>query len=554
MFKRCALLSLLCLAGFGTGWAEGQMETTSTGRKVREFTIFVAREMDNYPREGTFLGKWTTEKTAAKMKWTFPVGDVRQKIGLLNSSRTYPDLIDARNDNQLIYDARGFIPLDDLIAKYGVHAKKLYGDRIHMLRRTDGHIYWLPSLFPYGDKLRQTKEPMGLYVQKRVLKDLGWPVWQSLEEAADALIAYARKNPVTNGKKTLVFTALTRDWREFAFMNAPHVFSGHPNDGVANVDFENGRWQANMYYDAPEAYKVYKIYNKIHQAGLFDTEAFVADYDQYLARIAQGNVLAFCDQRWQIDQPNNLLKKQGGDLWYVGLPVTMAGYREEMLSPLGGGQVSEGVGISVNCKDPVLAFQWLDYLASEEFQILKQWGVKGENYLVDADGLFYRTPEMIKKWKDSKWRDKVFGQRYFCELVCWDHSCLLSDGKNSVNPINQPSVFQADLYETEREVLKAYHKGTWTEFFNQPDNRRMTYYPLWTIKIPTGGDIDIAYQKIMEARRKYTPALVMAPDGKYDALWKEYLDALKRIHNRDKYAQFYQDEMEKRLRANGALK
>jgi putative aldouronate transport system substrate-binding protein len=553
MLKRMTILALLCLFAAGMLYAEGSMEKTSTGVKIKDFTIFLAREMDNYPKEGTFLGKWMTEKTGARMKWTFPVGDVKQKIGLLNSSRTYPDLMDARNENQQIYDAKGFIALDTLIEKYGVNLKKLYGDKIGMLRKADGHIYWLPQLFPYGDKVRQTTEQLGLYVQKRVLKDLGWPRWKSLEEATDALIAYAKKNPMTNGKKTLAFTALTRDWREFAFMNAPHVFSGHPNDGSANVDFVNGKWVASRYDDNQDAYKVYKIYNKIFLAGLYDTESFVADYDQYLARIAQGNVLALCDQKWQMDQPNRLLKKQGGDLWYVGLPIVLEGYKEELTGPLDA-QTSEGVGITVNCKDPELAFKWLDVQASEEFQILKQWGVKGENYLVDSKGMFYRTPEMVKKWKDQKWRDKVFGQRYFIEMVGWHHNSLLSDGKNSVNPGNQPSVFQADLFETEKEVLKAYDIETWASMFNPPDLRRMAYFPLWTLKVPTGSDVNIAHEKLMEVRRKYNPMMVMAPAGKYDQIWKEYINELHKVPNFDKEIQWFQAEMDKRLRMNGVLK
>jgi len=553
MLKRRMILALLCLFAAGALYAEGQMDKTSTGVKIKDFSIFLAREMDNYPKDGTYLGKVTTDKTGARMKWSFPVGDPKQKIGLMIASGDYPDLIDARNDNQALYDAKGFIPLDDLIEKYGVNCKKLYGDRLDMLRKPDGHIYWLPQLFPYGDKVRAANDQVGFMVQKRVLKDLGWPVWKSLEEATDALIAYAKKNPVTNGKKTLAFTALTKDWREFAFMNAPHVFSGHPNDGSANVDFVNGKWKVTMFYDNEDAYKVYKIYNKMFLAGLYDTESFVADYDQYLARLAQGNVLALCDQRWQMDQSNRLLKKQGGDLWYVDLPVVMAGYKEGLMGPLEA-QISEGVGITVKCKDPVTAFKWMDYLASEEFQIAKQWGVKGENYLVDKAGMFYRTPEMVKKWKDQKWRDKTFGQRYFIEIIGWHHQSLFSDGKNSVSPENQPSVFQASLYDTEKEVLKAYHKDTWADFFNPPDLRRMAYYPLWTIKMPSGSDIDIAYNKIMEVRRKFNPALVMAPAGQYDKIWNEYLAALKLVPNRDKYAQFYQNEMDKRLRMNGVLK
>jgi putative aldouronate transport system substrate-binding protein len=553
MLKRCVIITLLCLLTAGMLYAEGQMDRTSTGQKIKTFTCYNAREFDNYPQTGTFLGKWVAEKTAVKIKWSFPVGDPKQKIGLLIASGDYPDLIDARNDNQNLYDAKAFIPLDDLIEKYGVNCKKLYGSRINMLRRPDGKIYWLPQLFPYGNKSRQSLAQLGLWVQKRVLKDLGWPMWNNLEEAVDALIAYAKKNPVTNGKKTLAFTALTKDWRDFAFLNAPSVFSGHPNDGSANVDWKNGRWVASQFYATEDAYRTYKLYNKMFVAGVYDTESFVADYDQYLARLAQGNVLALCDQNWQMDQANRLLKRQGGDLFYVCLPTVLKGYKEEMMGPLDA-QVSEGVGITVKCKDPVAAFKWMDYQLSEEFQILKQWGVKGENYLVDKNGYFYRTPEMIKKWKDEKWKDKVFGQRYFIEILGWHHQSLFSDGKNSLDPRNQPSVFQADLFETEKEVLRAYKKDTWADFFNQPNLDRMAYYPLWTIKRPTGSDIDIAHLKIEEVRRKWMPKVVMAPAGQYDKIWNQYLAEIKTIPNLKKHADFWQIEMDKRLRMNGFLK
>jgi putative aldouronate transport system substrate-binding protein len=553
MLKKLTLLALLCLLTGGIIFAEGQMDYNSKGVKIKDFSIYLARERDNYPKEGTYLGKWLTEQTAARMKWEFPVGDPKQKLGLLIASGDYPDMMDCRNDDQALYDAKAFIPLDDLIEKYGTNIKKWLGDKIDMCRKADGHIYWIPALFPYGNKLRRTVEDLAFYVQKRFLKDNNWPMPKNVDQAFDMLIAYAKKNPTTKGKKTLVWTAMSTTWRDFPLMNAPHVFSGHPNDGSANVDMVNGKWIATQYYATPEAYKIYKLYNKVFLAGLYDTESFVRDYDQYLAAVAAGNVLAFTDQRWQFDVSNRLLKKQNEDLWYAPMSIVMDGYTEEW-NPPPGPQVSEGVGISVKCKDPVLAFKWLDAQASEEFQILKWWGVKGENYSIDKDGYFYRTPAQLTKWKDQKWRDKVFGQTYFSEIVCWDHGSIYSDGKNSVDPQNQPTDFYANLTDTEKEVLNGYGKKTWFDFCHGPDIRRAAYFPLWTIKIPTGSDVDIASNKVHELRTKWVPLLIMAPAGKYDTVWNQFLAELKKIPNQDKLQQFYQDEMDKRLRVSGVLK
>ena len=44
-----------------------------------------------------------------------------------------------------------------------------------------------------------------------------------------------------------------------------------------------------------------------------------------------------------------------------------------------------GVGITTNAKDPVRAIKFLDYLASEEGQVLTNWGIEGKQYNV-VDG------------------------------------------------------------------------------------------------------------------------------------------------------------------------
>ena len=133
----------------------------------------------------------------------------------------------------------------------------------------------------------------------------------------------------------------------------------------------------------------------------------------------------------------------------------------------------------------------------------------------------------------------------------WDHKSRYSDGKNAVSHRYQPSVFFQTLYNTEKEVLEAYGKKTYAEFFRQPDMRRSLYFPLWTAKVVTGSDEDIAKQKILEVRRKYTPLLIMAEAGKYDEVWNEYIAEIYKIPHRDKHAQFYQDVCDERVRKSG---
>jgi putative aldouronate transport system substrate-binding protein len=548
MLKKLTIIALICFIAASFVFASGDSEKT---KGLKEYTIFLGYPKEDYPVDGTILGDWTEQQTGVRLKWEFPVGDLKQKVGLMIAGGDYPDFVNVRNEMRSMYDAGALIPLDDLIEQYGVNVKKFYGDRISMLRQDDGKIYWFPQLFPYGDKVQRTTEAHGFYIQKAVLKENGWPIPKNVSEAMDLLIAYAKKYPEINGNKTYAFTALTWSWREFPLMNAPHILSGHPNDGSASVDWVDGKWVATQFYDTEEAYKIYKIYSKVYREGLYDPESFVMDYDQYLAKLSTGSILAFYDQSWQFDRVQKLLKKQGQDRWWVPLPIVMKGYEEEFEGPLQP-QVSEGVGISVNCKDPVGAFKYLDFLCSEDAQLKRQWGFEGEDYLVDENGYFYRTPELIEKWEDSKWVNTQFGQTYWINLCGFDHASIYSDGKNAVSAGNQPSIFFAKLLDTEKEVLDAYGKQTWYDFFNPPDMRRASYFPMWTIKIPTGSDIDIANNKILEIRRKYTPLLIMSKnDEEYDQIWEEYTAELNKVPNKDKHAQFFQDKLDERVEAAG---
>lgn len=50
--------------------------------------------------------------------------------------------------------------------------------------------------------------------------------------------------------------------------------------------------------------------------------------------------------------------------------------------------------VSKTCKDPAKAIQMYTYLLSEEGQILTNYGIEGETYVVNEDGTYSLTPEM----------------------------------------------------------------------------------------------------------------------------------------------------------------
>ncbi|MFD1907708.1 hypothetical protein ACFSQ7_32655 [Paenibacillus rhizoplanae] len=72
----------------------------------------------------------------------------------------------------------------------------------------------------------------------------------------------------------------------------------------------------------------YKKLNDINAQGLMDKEAFVQNYDQYLAKVASGKVIGMFDQHWNFQDGEKSLISQGKLEKYVyRLPFALSGCR-----------------------------------------------------------------------------------------------------------------------------------------------------------------------------------------------------------------------------------
>lgn len=275
------------------------------------------------------------------------------------------------------------------------------------------------------------------------------------------------------------------------------------------------------------------------------------EFETYQAKLLNGNILTFYAQQNQITELQGMLKENNGDRWWVGIPLVLEGYTEEYENPLPH-DVSQGTGISISCTDPVAALKYLDFLCKEEMQIKKYWGFAGQDYIVNSEGYFYRTQEQLMKWQDSNWKDITFGQTYWIEMVNFDPCSMHYLGKNAVSPENQPSIFYDNFLDTEKEVLEAYGKESWFDFFNKPDISRAKYSPMLPVKIPESSDEDIVIQKIEIIRKKYIPLIITAEKDKFDYMWKRYRTELHNIaENIDMLIQFYQIELDARVEQAG---
>ncbi len=488
------------------------------------------------PTPDNRIYKRIKDELGVTLEMEFLVGDLQQKLGVMIAGGEYPDLITA--DTKLVA-AGAVIPLEDLIEEHAPNLKKHFANEWNKMKDpSDGHIYWLPNFgIIHGEFKATYYAGPAFWIQKDVLKEAGYPRPKTLDEYFKLIRDYVAKHPTTpDGQPSIGYTSLAFDWRTFPLLNPPEHLIGHPNDGGVVVK-EGGVAEVFAVKDYAKTY--YQELNKLYNEGLMDKEAFVQNYDQYLAKIASGRVVGMFDQHWNFQQGEDTLISQNKiGQTYVGFPLTLDPSIKDWYLDRPVPNLNNGFGISKNAKDPVRIIKFLDAIMTEEWQKILQWGEEGVDYLVDENGRFYRTPEQRKQQEDPTW--KLANRAEAFNGAAPKIEGTFSDG-NATNAGAQPEEYFESLKPEDKELLEAYGHKTWTEFFS-PAPENPVYYPAWQIDLIEGSDASVANKQMSETSLKFLPKAIMSKSDKFDDVWQEYVDAFDKIN-----VKAYEDRINEQL-------
>lgn len=514
-------------------------EETGQEEKVT-FSYFNAAAGKDKNTNETTIGKIFEEQTGVNFKMEHLVGDENTKIGTFIASNEYPDVLVPGASIDKLLDAGAFIPLNDLIDEYGPNIKRVYEPYYNLMKAEDGNIYFLPLSAVVGDYISAPNIEQGAFwIQRRVLKEAGYPDIKTFDDYLALIRDYVSKHPEED---LTGYLSLTTQDKFFAFTNAPMHLAGYPNDGGVIIDMETH--QANDYADDDITKRYLQELNKLNSEGLFDKSSFVDNYDQYLAKLASGKVLGFFDYRWQAGQAMNNLREAGNDdLEYMALPIVYdESIKDQYLDPPSFVN-NRGVGISVSAKDPVRIIKYFNNLLTDENQVLSNWGIEGETYSIDENGRFYRTEEQIEKTNTDAFRES-YGFKYFeYSWPRYGNGSSLPDG-NSVGAGRQPEVAQMSYSEGDKKLLEEYDIASFSQLFADPDDR--PWYPAWSIQIEQGSPSQIFTQKKSDLQRKYFPQLVLANPSDFESLWGEYVTEFNKLGAAD-YEQLITEEVAKKI-------
>lgn len=544
------LASVMLLSGCGSSSNSGNTANTGNTGSSNEsaaadnspitFTFFGADASPNWNNMQDDIGKVITEKTGVYIEAEFDVGSGggENKMALMAASGDVPDLVFAKGNLSNLVDAGLIIDMAPLIEEHAPNIKKIFSENMNRLKYSndDPAIYSIPT--NVGVDNQAFDATGGFEIQQRVLKELGYPEIRTVKDFENALRQYVEKHPTTDGQPTIPLTLNADDWRIMITVTNPaFITTGAPDDGEYYVNPET--YEAMLHYKRPEEKEYFRWLNHMYNEGLLDKDTFVQKDDQYKAKIASGRVLGLIDQEWGYQDAENALKTAGKDEYtYAHFPVTLTEeYVDHSFQPTG----VDGYGLSITtaCKDPVRLIKFLDWMSSEEGQILRNWGIEGKHYTVDENGTRIIPDEIIdRKMNDATNFTKesgiglylVFGARY---------GDGVKDSTGNYYTTNFPEQIVANYTEAEKETLKAYNATTWKDLFpSEEDFEPKEWGALYNMPVPTDGDYQVIYKKTQDIIRKRIPEAILAKPDQFDKIYDDFLIELDKAGAKEMEAEY----------------
>lgn len=491
-----------------SGTAEGAGDTDnapSNNGEVVELTFFNA--------DGNQEDPWTdpvaqaiTEKTGVKLKTTYPIGgnDQSEAVALMIAEQKYPDLIFAKGSANNLIEADALIDMSDLIEEYGPNIKKLYGDEFGKLRQSadDPAIYQLSAYAVGGEKY---KDCGSAQIQWDVIKANDYKIPETLDEFETMIKEYIASSPKTeDGLDRIGITLSTADWHWMITLGNPAgaIADGAPDNGQWIVDENN---QAMYKFRSEKEREYFRWLCRMYNEGILDPEFATQTHEDYIAKIASGRVVALFDKDWDYQNGEKVLKADGKlGATYCGLPLTMDKDTKSPVLMYQGLTTGTGIAISSSCADPVKAIQYIDFLCSDEGQVLTHWGVEDVNYFIDESGHRFRTDEEIEASQNDKDYQKNTGVG-FHNYPFPSYGDGITDPTGSTYTTTSKSSVIGEYNEEERAAVEKWGVELLVDVFPQADEFEVPPYPpLWALAKPTefdeiGNQLDeVAWSKLIE--------------------------------------------------------
>lgn len=379
----------------------------------------------------------------------------------LVAAQDLPDIVRVSGNATTLAQSGVFIPLNDLIDKYGYNIKKQFEKNPTLksaITMTDGSIYYIPYLYTTESNSRTMilnvpfLEALGL-----TLDDI-----KTLDDLYDYLVLVRDNDLNNNGDPSDEIPLFVRS----GMINLLGLYFEENiiNTNGYNID-ENGQVYCSYIQDNYLEYLTF--INKLYTEGLLFNEFLSANYDMQTAMFAENRIGAIPHFVSNATSYSTAINPDWN--FFTDEPIMQIVALEDTSGQpvvIGRGILGSNYGITSNCKDPETVMKFIDYMYSEEVGVLTWYGVEGEDYnIVDGEYVFtekyYRNPENYRGTFGYNC-DALPGYQYdYSSVQC---PTIAEQIREAAQYVVNPSRVQVYFTDEQNEVINTYLSDLSTYF------------------------------------------------------------------------------------------
>lgn len=395
------------------------------------------------------MDEWLLENLNVTFDWQYMTGDMTERLNLMLADNSYPSVITNMPDDM----AEKFIAqgkavdlteyLDDM-----PNLTRRMGDYINMLKDDEGHIYKLSTL--WGENPNVAGLDFG--VRWDYYLELGEEkMYETPQEYIEVMKKILANHPTNDAGQTTY--AFTSDNQGKSFLNAMLGAYGFINGYKLNE--ETGEFT--HWLNTDEGLEIAKLVNQMYREGLIDPDYQSVDYETYISKLANGQVLGNFGtwwyawvgghQTWAVQEGDDYDKNKR----FANVSVHGEGMSMEDTSLLTSNYVgSYRMIITDKATEEEIQgiVKYLNWEASELGTFIMGFGAPREEnvWKIDDDGTWLFDDEIMNvDTKDTTYH--TVKNHYACEY--WVAICgqwLKSDGRSVFDKID-PRVDRVSIYE-----------------------------------------------------------------------------------------------------------
>ncbi len=433
-----------------------------------------------------------TARTGVTLEITSADSD--EDLDELIASGNLPDLIYAGERTGELAESGLLLDLNRYMEEYGRNFSALYGERLDKLFSESEQSSEPGELYTFGtggaSPAHFTAEG-SFQVRYSVLAETGYPEIKTLDQLEDCLKRYKELHPESTG--LLLCGSPYQQWLDTVSARVNYVL-GYPNDGEFLVDSKNGT--AVYKWTDPRTKEFIKWLNELYNEDLLDDTSFSLHHGAYLDRLANGSPAAIADCYEDYSAVQEQLVSSGqDDRAYCPLPVALDENTKVVFLADNGYAPKNGIALTTACKDPERAFRFMDWLCSDEAQLLLNFGKSGE---------------FDPNTETSAWAEP-FPMR--------GHTEKTPDGKFYSYAAEK---YASEFTGSEKAALEAYGITLFSELFPSEDELPEIGKQLTgDMEIPDLSEEAILLETLDTYVKTEVPKAITAPTEEFDDRWRE---------------------------------